>query len=81
MTFFRETANTFRQSIVIVIELLVDDPDRTSRYKPDLARLHELKGNLEAIGKPLTVYQLDIPDGVSNDFRNEIEITIQKVDC
>ena len=80
MTFFRETANTFRQSIVIVKELLVDDPDRTSRYKPDLTQLHELKDKLEAVGKQLTVYQLDMADGVSNAFRSEIEITIQKVD-
>ena len=81
MTFFRETANTFRQSIVIVKEWLVDDSDRPSRYKPDLAQLHELRDKLDEIGKPLTVYQLDMADGVSNAHRSEIEITIQKVDC
>lgn len=81
LTFFKETANTFNQSIVIVKELLVDDPDRPSRYKPDLTQLHELKDKLEAIGKPLTVYQLDMADGVSNAHRSEIEITIHKVDC
>lgn len=32
-------------------------------------------------GRALNVYQLDMPDGVSNAFRSEIEITIQKVDC
>lgn len=81
MTFFKETANTFRQSIVIVKELLVEDPARIGRYKPDLARLHELQTELKAADKTLNVYQLDMPDGVSNSFRNEIEVTIQKVDC
>ncbi len=81
MMFFRETANTFRQSIVIVKELLLEDTARTGRYKPDLPRLHELQADLQATGKTLNVYQLDMPDGVSNAFRNEIEVTIQKVDC
>ena len=81
MTFFQETANTFRQSIVIVKELLVDDPDRAGRYKPDFTQLRELQTNLAATGKALNVYQLDMPDGVSNSFRKEIEVSIQKVDC
>ena len=81
MTFFKETANTFRQSIVIVKELLVEDTDRIGRYKPDLARLRELQTDLQAAGKTLNVYQLDMPDGVSNTFRTEIEVTIQKVNC
>lgn len=81
MTFFKETANTFRQSIVIVKELLVEDTDRIGRYKPDLARLHELQTDLQAAGKALNVYQLDIPDGISNTFRTEIEVIIQKVNC
>jgi DNA sulfur modification protein DndD len=81
MTFFKETANTFRQSIVIVKELLVEDPDRTGRYKPDLSRLHELQTDLITKDKILNVYQLDMPDGVSNSFRNELEVTIHKVNC
>lgn len=81
MTFFKETANTFRQSIVIVKELLVEDATRIGRYKPDLARLRELQTDLITAGKMLNVYQLDMPDGVSNFFRNEIEVTIQKVNC
>ncbi len=81
MTFFKETANTFRQSIVIVKELLVADTDRVGRYKPDLTRLRELQTDLMAAGKTLNVYQLDMPDGVSNSFRSEIEVSIQKVDC
>ncbi|MBO0933294.1 AAA family ATPase [Fibrella aquatilis] len=81
MTFFRETANTFRQSIVIVKELLVEDTTRIGRYKPDLVRLHELRTDLQAADKTLNVYQLDMPDGVSNAFRNELEVTIQKVNC
>ena len=81
MTFFKETANTFRQSIVIVKELLVEDPARIGRFKPDLARLHELQTDLQAAGKTLNVYQLDMPDGVSNSFRTEIEVIIQKVRC
>ncbi len=81
MTFLRETANTFRQSIVIVKELLLEDTTRTSRYKPDLPRLRDLQTDLQTTGKTLNVYQLDMPDGVSNAFRNEIEVTIQKIDC
>ncbi len=81
MTFFKETANTFRQSIVIVKELLVEDTTRIGRYKPDLDRLHELQTDLTAANKTLNVYQLDMPDGVSNAYRSEIEVTIQKIDC
>jgi DNA sulfur modification protein DndD len=80
-TFFKETANTFRQSIVIVKEYLLEDPARPNRYKPDSARLGDLKTDLEAAGKTLTVYQLDMPDGVSNLFRAELEISIQNVNC
>ena len=79
--FFTETANTFRQSIVIVKELLVDDAVRPNRYQPDLARIRDLKTALQTAGKTLTVYQLDMPDGVSNRFRAELEIRIQKIDC
>ncbi len=81
MTFFRETANTFTQSIVIVKELLIEDDTRTGRYKPDLPRLRELQAVLQRTGKTMNVYQLDMPDGVSNAFRSELEVTIQKVDC
>ena len=79
--FFKETANTFRQSIVIVKEYLLEDPARPGRYKPDPARLGDLKTDLAAAGKTLTMYQLDMPDGVSNLFRAELEISIQKINC
>lgn len=81
MTFFRETANTFTQSIVIVKELLIEDTARTGRYKPDLPRLRELQADLQTASKTLNVYQLDMPDGVSSAFRSELEVTIQKVEC
>lgn len=79
MTFFKETANTFTQSIVIVKELLVEDDNRDGRYKPDIDRLLELKEQLVQTNKELNVYQLDMPDGVANSFRNEIEVIIQKI--
>lgn len=79
MTFFNETANTFTQSIVIVKELLLEDPDRVGRYKPDYERLRELKESMQRTGKALNVYQLDMPDGVSNTHRSELEVTIQKI--
>lgn len=79
--FFKETAATFKQSIIIVYEMLIEDPDRADRYKPDLPRLRELQSDLKAAGKTLNVYQLDMPDGVSNASRSDIEVTIQKVDC
>lgn len=81
MTFFQETANTFKQSIVIVKELLVEDDARPGRYKPDYERLRELDAALKTTGKTLNLYQLDMPDGVSNTHRSELEITIQKVNC
>ena len=81
MTFFKETANTFKQSIVLVKELLVEDNDRPGRYKPDLAQLQELSAAIGETGKVLNVYQLDMPDGVTNAYRSELEITIQKVYC
>ena len=81
MTFFKETANTFNQSIIIVKELLVEDNDRPGRYKPDLDRLRELSAAISETGKSLNVYQLDMPDGITNAYRSELEITIQKIDC
>lgn len=81
LTFFQETAHTFRQSIVIVKELLVEDPDRVGRYKPDYERLRELKATVQASGKALNVFQLDMPNGVSNAHRSEIEVQIQKINC
>lgn len=81
MTFFKETANTFNQSIIIVKELLVEDNDRPGRYKPDLDQLRELSEAIGQTGKSLNVYQLDMPDGVTNAYRSELEITIQKIDC
>lgn len=81
MTFFNETANTFRQSIVIVKELLLEDNARPGRYKPDFERLGELNAALSQTGKTLNVYQLDMLDGVTNAYRSELAITIQKVAC
>lgn len=81
LTFFGETANTFRQSIVIVKELLIEDPNRIGRYKPDYERLRELKATVQEAGKTLTAFQLDMPDGVSTTHRSELEVSIQKVDC
>lgn len=81
MTFFREAANTFRQSIVIVKELLIEDDNRPGRYKPDLDRLRELNAAVGEAGQSLNVYQLDMPDGVSNTYRSELEIKIQRVTC
>ena len=81
LTFFQETARTFRQSIVIVKELLVEDPDREGRYKPDYDRLRELQAMVMAAGKPLTVFQLDMPDGVSTTHRSEIEVRIKQINC
>ena len=81
LTFFQETARTFRQSIVIVKELLVEDPDREGRYMPDYDRLRELQATVTAAGKALTVFQLDMPEGVSTIHRSEIEVRIQNIIC
>ncbi|WP_216726310.1 hypothetical protein [Hymenobacter siberiensis] len=77
--FLKETANTFSQSIIIMKELLVEDPKRKDRYFPDEDRLRELKDEL--MDKKLNVYQLDMKDDATNKFRNELEVQIKKVDC
>lgn len=77
--FLKETANTFSQSIIIMKELLVEDPKRKDRYSPDVDRLRELKDELA--DKNLNVYQLDMKDDATNKFRNELEVQIKKVDC
>ncbi|GAB3761560.1 hypothetical protein [Spirosoma pomorum] len=76
-TFFIETASTFKQSIVIMKELLVKDDERSGRYKPDSKQLQELRNEIEALNRPLKVYQLDMPDGVTNKFRSELEVSIK----
>lgn len=81
MTFFNETANTFRQSIVITKELLFEDNTRKDRYKPYFERFRELKETIRQTGKTLNVYQLDMPDSVTNAYRSELAITIRKVAC
>lgn len=79
MTFFNETANTFRQSIVIVKDLLVEDAARPNRYRPNFDHLQHLHTALKKRDKTLNVYQLDIPDGTSTENRNELEISIRKI--
>ena len=78
-TFLKETANTFGQSIVIVKEMLEKDPNRVSRYMPHYTRLRALENDITTIGKSVHVFQLDIPDGISKNNRNEIEIKISKI--
>lgn len=60
---------------------MVEDDNRPGRYKPDFDRLRELNAAVAESGKSVNVYQLDMPDGVSNAYRSELEIRIQRVTC
>jgi DNA sulfur modification protein DndD len=78
-TFLLETAQTFKQSIIIMKETLVEDDAREMRYKPDMEKIYEIKHALTDLNVPMKVYQIDMPDGVSNKHRNEISIDIKPI--
>ncbi len=68
------------------MQTLLDRFDKKTPHYPNHARtlidrLRDLQTGLQSAGKTLTVYQLDMPDGVSNAHRAELEIRIQKVNC
>ena len=78
-SFLVEAARTFGQSIVMVMDFLVDDDQRLDRYKPDMIRLLDLSKAITENGNNLTVQQLDLPDGFSSSNREELNIDIRKV--
>lgn len=77
--FLLDSAETFAQSIIIMKENLVRDEHRQQRYKPEMDKLHELNDDLNLKGIPFKVYQIDLPDGISNKNRSEISVDIKKV--
>lgn len=78
-SFLKEAANTFGQSIIIIKEMLEQDPNRKGRYTPDYEVLRHLEQDVNKIGKAMKVFQLDMPDGISNEQRNEIEVKIKTI--
>jgi DNA sulfur modification protein DndD len=78
-SFLVEAARTFGQSIIMVMDYLIDDERRIERYAPDMARLLDLAQAILANGNNLTVQQLDLPEGLSATNRSEIKIDIRKV--
>ncbi|WOK05072.1 hypothetical protein RT717_18480 [Imperialibacter roseus] len=78
--FLKEASHTFSQAIIITKEMLIDDQTRSKRYKPSMSRLKELKDDLRDIEKELTVYQIDLPDGVSSENKSQIEVEIKTVE-
>jgi DNA sulfur modification protein DndD len=77
--FLLESAETFSQSIIIMKEGLVRDEHRQQRYRPEMDKLNELNNELNAKNVPLKVFQIDMPDGISNENRSEITIDIKKI--
>jgi DNA sulfur modification protein DndD len=79
-SFLIEASNTFSQSIIIVMDYLIDDTTRTNRYSPDSKRLKDLRDSLQQEGKSINVIQLDLPTGVVSTNRKELSINIKPVD-
>ncbi len=75
--FLKEVASTFRQSIIITKEMLIEDTGRINRYKPDVEKINDLKKDLDEINSKIKLYQIDFPDGVSLDNKNQIELNIK----
>lgn len=78
-SFLIETAKTFSQSIVIIYDYLVEDGGRINRFRPNISELQDLQKMVEQGGKKLTVYTLDIPDGISTTNRKELSVKIKPV--
>lgn len=78
-SFLIEAANTFGQSIIMVMDYLKNDPIRNDRYTPDMARLADLANAINSARSNLTIRQLDLPDGLSATDRRELAIDIRKV--
>lgn len=78
-TFLLEASQTFNQSVIIMYKYLEEDETKEGKYSVDTEKIRELSNEVKQAGKKLTVYQLDMPKGVSNKFRNEIQVKIKKV--
>ena len=77
--FLKEVSNTFKQAIIITKEMLTDDEKRINRYKPDAEKLADLKKDLDEINSKIKLYQIDLPDGVSHENKNQIQINVKPV--
>ena len=79
-SFLIEASNTFSQSIIIVMDYLIDDVTRINRYSPDSVRLKDLSDSLQAEEKSINVIQLDLPTGIVSTNRKELSINIKQIE-
>jgi len=75
----RQIGTTFDQSIVMMFEYLVNDPDRANRYKVDEEGMSELLDIMREEGVDVNVIMLDVPDGVNSRDINELTVQIKNV--
>ena len=75
----RQIGTTFDQSIVMMFEYLVNDPDRTNRYKVDEEGVSELLDTMREEGVDVNVIMLDVPDGINSRDINELTVQIKNL--
>ena len=78
-SFLKEAANTFGQSIIIIKEMLEKDPAREGRYIVNYPELRMLEQEISLKDKKMKVFLLDMPNGISNEHRNEIEVHVKNI--
>lgn len=75
----KEIAVTFDQSIMMMFEYLVDEPNRLNRYRIDMDAIAQLKRTFGNLGVGLNIIHLDIPDGVNVKKLGELSIQIKPI--
>ena len=75
----RQIGATFEQSIVMMFEYLVNDPNRANRYKVDEEGISELVGTMREEGVQVNIIMLDVPDGINSRDINELTVQIKNL--
>ncbi len=75
----RQIGTTFEQSIVMMFEYLVNDPERANRYKVDEQGISELVDTMRKEEVDVNIIMLDVPDSVNSRDINELTVQIKNV--
>lgn len=76
----RQIGTTFEQSMVMMFEYLVNDPDRANRYKIDEEGISELIDTMRRKGVNVNIIMLDVPDNINSRDINELTVQIKNID-
>jgi|GEM_PF-2091379 len=79
LSLLKEIGSTFDQSIVMMFEYLINDPERPNRYMIDKTALHQLTTEMQNLGVKINVIMLDIPNEINPKQMNQLSIAVNKI--